>query len=88
MQKKENKFANELSGDKLTEVIDKDSNNTLGLLGVDDNKVKRYQQAKQGKRILFGEEDNNGVDWTHFDFLLSLNLPFNYGMSNLSLIHI
>jgi len=73
---------------KLTDVIVKDEENKLGLVGLDDNKMAKYMDAKKNLKILFGEEGKDGIDYTMMDFVLSLPCGFFEGMSNLNSIQL
>jgi hypothetical protein len=70
-------------GDKL---VDRkfDEEEGLKLVGTfDKSKVARYQKAIEKKAILMDQEDDEGIDYTHFDFVLSTGCGFYSGMSNL-----
>ena len=75
-----------LEDGKITEVIDKGDVNNLGLIMNDDKKLKRYMDAVKKKSILFDKEDQNGIDYTHMDFILSQPCGFFEGMTNLDSI--
>lgn len=68
-------------GDKIVDRPDTPSSG-LDLAGTfDQSKIKRYQQAMEKQAILLDKEDENGVDYTHLDFVLSIKrLPA--GLSN------
>lgn len=55
----------------------------LDLAGMfDESKMKRYQLAMEKKAILMDKEGEDGVDYTHFDFVLSTGCGFYEGMTN------
>lgn len=66
---------------KITQVMDKGECNDLGLIMNDPKKLKRYQEAIEGKRLLFDKEDKEGIDYTHMEFILSQPMGFHKDMN-------
>lgn len=60
----------------------KSSETGLDLAGMfDESKMKRYQYAMEKKAILLDKEDEDGIDYTHMDFVLSV-AKFPEGLTN------
>lgn len=75
-------------GDKLTKRTNRDGGG-LDLVGTfSEDKKKRYIEAMDKKAILFDKEDEEGVDYTHMDFVLSTGCGFYKGMTNLKAIQL
>lgn len=78
------KRAENVLGKEESLVSRTESDSGFSLKGTfDESKMKRYQMALEKKAILFDKEDEHGVDYTHFDFILSTGCGFHKGMTNL-----
>ncbi len=91
----ENKSAEEVLGSVVGQSLinrDKEENETgLKLSGMfNSSKLARYHKAVKDKSILMGDPDEDGIDYSHMDFVLAggKSIGFFEGMSNLQAIQL